>query len=550
MLSRLYISNYGLIDEINQSFEPGLNTVTGETGAGKSMIIGALGLILGDRADAKALRDVSKKCVLEAEFKPEGSLKTFFDKNDLDWYDSLLIRREISSNGRSRAFVNDSPVKLETLKKLNAELIDIHTQEHTLKINRPEYQLYLLDLYANKSDHLDNYQKVFFSYNQLFAELKSFEAQIEKDKSEIDFLGFQLNELKSSNIKKGELKELEQQRELLANREAIIQSIEKGKYLLNDSESNVTDVLYGLGDDFNQIQGITDWLKELYERLDRAYLEIKDLGYEFSLRADEIGIEGGKLEEIDERLGMYYRLENKYKVNGDAALLEIQENLVSKLAIVENYEDDLKAKRAYVIQVYESLIVKGKVLNDFRLKTSPGFERQIEKDLKLLGISHPRLFYSFKKLEKPEINGLYQIELMFSSNPDSNPDKIELVASGGEKSRLMLVMKSILGHRLNIKSIVFDEIDSGISGEVALRTGELLEKLGNDTQVISITHLSQVAGKGKHQYKVAKQVLNGKTQISISKLTQAQRIEELAEMIGGKVITDAARKTALEMLSL
>jgi DNA repair protein RecN (Recombination protein N) len=548
MLSRLYIRNYGLIGEINQSFEPGLNTITGETGAGKSMIIGALGLILGDRADAKALSNPDEKCVLEAEFIASESLKDFFITNDLDWDIPLMIRREISSNGRSRAFVNDSPVKLELLKKLNTELIDIHTQDHTLKINSPDYQRYLLDLFANCNEKLNKYQVVFLEYNHLISELKSFEAQIEKDKSEFEFLSFQFNELKTANIKIGELDELEIERELLANRETIKNSLEKGQFLITDSDSNVTDILQSLSSDFNNLKGISDWLNDYYERLERVYQEIKDLGYEFTARAEGMSVEGGELEQIEERLATYYRLEKKYKVKGGAALLKLQEDLDLKLNEVENYEVELNKKKAQIKVVFEALIKSGETLNQSRKKAAPGFEKQIEKNLKLLGITHPKVFYDFNKQENPDLNGLYHVELMFSSNPDSEPDKVEIVASGGEKSRLMLVMKSILGQQLNIKSIVFDEIDSGISGEVAIRTGELLEKLGNDTQVISITHLSQVASKGEHQYKVTKHVVNNKTKISITKLNNNQRVEELAEMISGKEITEAARKTAREML--
>lgn len=549
MLSRLYIKNFGLIDEIDQSFEPGLNTITGETGAGKSMIIGALGLILGARADAKALRNPSLKCILEATFIPDKSLKKFIVENNLDWDKSLTIRREISSNGRSRAFVNDSPVKLDLLKNLNIELIDIHTQEHTLRINSSEYQLYLLDLYANNKRQLTDYASLFNNYNQLTSELEVFKQQIEKDKNEFEFMNFQLNELQSSKIRIGEIEELERKRELLANGEAIRQGFEKGKYLINDSDNSILNNLNLLRSDFSKLQHISDWLKEYFERLERAYQELKDLGYEFTSRSEEIETEDGKIEEVEDRLSTYYRLESKYKVKGEAALIEIEEDLTFKLKKIDNYENELKSKIALVDKTHQLLIEKGQELNELRKKASPGFEKLIAKDLKSLGLSHPSVFYSFKHLDQPKLSGLYQVDLMFSSNPDAIPDRVELVASGGEKSRLMLVMKSILGHRLNIKSIVFDEIDSGISGEVALRTGELLEKLGNDTQVISITHLSQVASKGKHQFKVSKHVVDGKTKISISKLNQAQRIEELAEMIGGKMITEAARKTAREMLN-
>jgi DNA repair protein RecN (Recombination protein N) len=549
MLSRLYIRNYGLIGEINQRFESGLNTITGETGAGKSMIIGALGLILGDRADAKVLRNPKEKCVLEAEFLTNKSLKDFFIANDLDWDTPMMIRREISSIGRSRAFVNDSPVKLELLKRLNAELIDIHTQEHTLKINSPDYQLYLLDLFANCKDQLIKYQEGFTEYIKLISELKAFEAQMEKDKSEFDFLSFQFNELDAANIKLGELEKLEVERELLANQEAIKNNLEKGQFLISDSDNNVSDVLQNLSSDFNELQGISDWLKDYYERLERAYQEIKDLGYEFTTRVEEMDNKGGELEEIEQRLTTYYHLENKYKVKGDAALLKLKDEFDLKLNKVENYDDELNKKKAKADISFEALIKRGERLNQDRKKAAPGFEKQIEEDLKLLGITHPKVYYVFSRLANPEKNGLYHIELMFSSNPDSKADRVEIVASGGEKSRLMLVMKSILGHKLNIKSIVFDEIDSGISGEVAHRTGELLEKLGSDTQVISITHLSQVAGKGDHQYKVSKHVVNKKTEISISKLDRDQRVEELAEMISGKVITEAARKTARELLN-
>ncbi|RLD27891.1 MAG: DNA repair protein RecN [Bacteroidetes bacterium] len=549
MLSRLHIKNFGLIDQIDQSFQPGLNTITGETGAGKSMIIGALGLILGGRADAKALRDQSQKCILEAEFKVEKSLEYFFKQNDLEWESPLVIRREISLQGRSRAFINDSPVKLDLLKKLYAELIDIHTQEQTLKINFPEYQLHLLDLYANCEKDLLKYQKIFSNYQRLNAELVAFEKKIEKDKATFDYLNFQLKELTEAGFKSGEIAELEQNRELLANRDAIKQAIGKGKYILADNENNVTENLHALSTEFEKIKEVSDWLKDYYERLIQVYNEIKDISYEFDQRSEEFEMDNGELEEIEQRLSTYYRLENKYKLKGDDSLIKLRDDLALKLGGIENYDTDLIAKKESVTVELEKLILAGKKLNINRKNSAPEFENQIEKNLRLLGIAYPKVKFEFEKFEKPEETGLFRVELKFSSNPDSIIDSIETVASGGEKSRLMLVMKSILGHKLNIKSIVFDEIDSGISGEVALRTGDLLEKLAKDTQVISITHLSQVACKGANHYKVSKIVVNGKTKIRISLLDREQRINELAEMISGKEITDAARKTANELLT-
>lgn len=549
MLSRLYIKNFGLIDQIDQSFEAGLNTITGETGAGKSMIIGALGLILGGRADAKALRNQSEKCILEADFKVDISLKTFFISNDLEWESLLVIRREILPQGRSRAFINDSPVKLDLLKQLYAELIDIHTQEQTLKISYPEYQLYLLDLYVNSENYISKYQNIYSNYKQLLAELVTFENKIEKDKNEYEYLNFQFKELDEAGIRSGEMEELEQKRIILANRDAIKLAIEKGVYLLSENENNVSDNLSILNAEFEKLQDVSDWLKDYYERLIQVHNEVKDISYEFDQRTEEFGLEDGKLEEIDQRLSTYYGLENKYKLKGDDSLINLRNELSLKLSSVKNYETDLMAKKQLIANEEEKLILAGNKLNKIRKNASPGFEREIEKDLKLLGIAFPKVKFEFNKLEKPEEIGLFNVELKFSSNPDSLIDSVEKVASGGEKSRLMLVMKSILGHKLNIKSIVFDEIDSGISGEVAMRTGELLEKLGTDTQVISITHLSQVASKGNNHFKVSKQVVNGKTKIKIIKLNRDQRIDELAEMISGKEITDAARNTANELLN-
>ena len=549
MLSQLHIKNFGLIDQIDQSFEPGLNTITGETGAGKSMIMGALGLILGGRADAKALKDQSQKCILEAEFEVDITLKDFFAFNDLEWNNPLVIRREILPQGRSRAFINDSPVKLDVLKSLYAELIDIHTQEQTLKINLPEYQLHLLDLYASSENELSKYQIIYSNYQRLYEELIAFENQIERDKATYDFLSFQLKELTEAGIKSGEIDDLEQKRELLANRDAIKQAIEKGKYLLADNDNSVIDNLHALSTEFDKIKGVSDWLKDYHERLIQVYNEIKDISYEFDQRSEEFGSDDGELIEIEQRLSTYYRLENKYKLKGDVSLLKFRNELSLKLSKVDNYDHDLLDKKKSVAVEKEKLLQAGKKLNEIRKNAAPGFEKDIVKNLRLLGIAHPRVQFEFEELEKPLEAGLFKVELKFSSNPDSMIDSVELVASGGEKSRLMLVMKSILGHKLNIKSIVFDEIDSGISGEVALRTGELLEKLGKDTQVISITHLSQVACKGNNHYKVSKHVVNGKTKISIVKLSREQRVDELAEMISGKEITEAARKTASELLT-
>jgi len=548
MLTRLYIRNFGLIDRIEQSFDSGLNIITGETGTGKSMIMGALGLIFGDRADNKVLKNQEVKCILEAEFSKENRLIPFFEENDLDWNQIILIRREISSQGRSRAFINDTPVKIELLKKLNAELIDIHTQDQTQKISQPDYQLELLDLFANTKKTGSKYTFSFDTFNRLKDELHQLKMQIEKDKNEYDLLSFQSNELREAQLKKGEIAKLEQERDLLLNQDAILQALEQGKYILNDEEPSVLDKILLLKKQFESLKDVSDWLKAYFDRISEVYNELKDINYEFESRVEDAEIELGGLEKVEQRIAVYYHLESKYNLHGEKELIDYQTRIDNRLALIENSDNELADRKAELKSAKEKVIEIGEELNKQREKAARKFENSIEKQLKDLGIQYPLIKFNFDRLIEPGPMGLFDVEMLFSSNPDSVPASIEKVASGGEKSRLMLGLKSILGNKLKVGAIVFDEIDTGISGEIAIKTGQLLEKLSRDTQVISITHLPQVASKGRNHFKVEKKVLKGKTSIGIIKLNHNERIEELAEMLSGKKITESARKIASELL--
>jgi len=548
MLSRLFISNYELIDLIDQKFYPGLNVITGETGTGKSMILSALNLLIGSRGSDKVVKDAAKKCILEATFKANPTLKSTFEELSLDWDDQLILRREYNAQGRSRAFINDTPVNVDLLKRISSQIIDIHSQNQTNNINQKEYQLELLDIYCNSAPILIDYQETFKRYESLSGELKQRKDRAQKDKEEQDFIQFQFDELDKMKMVEGEMDDLESEKELLSKQEEIVNALSAGSFTISEEEQSILDQLYGLKQKYLPLENVTPWLSEISRRLNEIYNELKDLGSEMGSRKDDLEASPERLMEIEERLHHYYSLENKFKVHGVSELIALMNSYSDRLVSIQNIDTEIEDLENSLKTIYIELLSKGKKLSEIRASKAITFGNEIELRLKQLGISHPRSIFELSPLSNPSMNGLDDIQFLFSSNKDQKARAIEEVASGGEKSRVMLAIKSIIGSKREINSMVFDEIDTGISGEVAIKTGELLSEIGKNNQVISITHLPQVASKGEFHFKVNKEIVDERTDVSMRQLNQSERVEELAEMLGGKNISESARKIAQQLL--
>ena len=548
MLHDFSIRNFELIDHIETSFHEGLNVITGETGTGKSMILSALHLICGGRGSDKVVKDSQEKCILEASFAMTPSIKHALSTMDLDIDDKLYLRREFNAQGRTRSFVNDSPVNLDILRKLSTHLIDIHSQDQTSEINQNEYQLDLLDVYCEMDVQLASYQKLFFEYEEISLEIDRLKKKAQKDKEEKDFLQFQFDELTAASLLEGEIKSLEAEKELLAKEEEIKNALSFSLHTLQTNDPNVLEHLYDLKQRFESLSEISSWLSEISKRLNESYGELKDLAYEAEARLDNLDASSKSLEEIEERLHTYYSLENKFKVHGDLELIQLKETFKNRLESIDHIDEDINALINKQNELFNQLNIQGGEISKIRKKKSIAFTKDIEKQLKQLGINHPQTPFKIEDLSKPNAKGFDHVQFLFSSNKDQSARPIEEVASGGERSRVMLAIKSIIGNKRKINSMVFDEIDTGISGEVAIKTGELLSKIGISNQVISITHLPQVASKGNTHYKVDKEVVSNRTNVSMKLLSRENRVKELAEMLGGKSYSQSARETAEQLL--
>jgi DNA repair protein RecN (Recombination protein N) len=392
------------------------------------------------------------------------------------------------------------------------------------------------------------YQSCFAKYDALKSEITARKVQLKNDKEAFDFLQYQFEELDKASLKEGEIAKLEEEKEVLSKQEDIKNALESGVFTISDKEDSLLDQLSNLKQQFSALSGISNWLSEFSQRLAEGYTELKDLAFEMETRIDDLEMDPSRLQSIEDRLSYYYSLENKFHVSGDFALIKLRDEFAERLRLMQTSDEDLAKMEKDLSDLYSELISLGERLSKARIKGSKPFSSEIEDRLKLLGISHPTLVFQLSKLDHPSINGLDEVRILFSSNKDQAARKIEEVASGGEKSRVMLAIKSIIGSKRKVNSMVFDEIDTGISGEVAIKTGELLSEIGKNNQVISITHLPQVASKGMHHYKVQKNLISKRTNVQMELLSYEDRVEELAEMLGGKNISESARKTAKELL--
>lgn len=549
MLSKLQIKNYALIDALDIEFDRKLNIITGETGAGKSIIMGALGLILGNRAESKHFFDESSKCIIEGHFEvAQYDLSDLFSQLDLDYEDTTIIRRELHADGKSRAFVNDTPVTLQTLKTLGERLIDIHSQHATLQINTESFQLLVLDTVAQQQALLNEYKSTYQSYKKSIASLEALEEELAKSRAEYDFNQFVFNELEQANLQTDEQGTLEAEQNQLENAEEIKRHFHGAASLMQSEEVNVLD---GLKSVLSFVQNGSKYLpsaEALQERLQSALIELKDIAAELEQVADGVTMDEERLNIVNDRLSVLYSLQKKHRVETIQDLLQLQEDLEQKLQASDSQEEQIEVLKENIEKLRSNLTQLADQITANRTKVKQTIEQEVQDVLAKVGMPNAQLQIELKKKEDFKSTGQDEVAFLFSANKGQTLQPIHKVASGGELSRVMLAIKSLVAKSSSLPTIIFDEIDTGISGEVALRVGEIMEQLAEHMQVISITHLPQIASQGTAHFKVYKEDLGEKTKSNIVLLKKEDRVLEIAQMLSGANPEATAIKHAEEML--
>jgi DNA repair protein RecN (Recombination protein N) len=549
MLNHLSVQNYALIDQLDVELSSGLTIITGETGAGKSILLGALGLIAGSRADTQALQDKTKKCIIEAIFTiKEYSLESFFMENELDYESQTTIRREINPEGKSRAFINDTPVTLNQLKELGERLIDIHSQHQTLSLNGNDFQLSVVDAFAKHADVLIEYQTNFKTFKTLERQLNELIERESQAKKDLDYYQFQFNELEDAGLKSGEQKELEQELETLSNAEEIKSSLSKAAFGLNGGEQNLLSSLNEIRIILNSIAKFKPEIAELSSRINSSYIELKDLGNELESIEEGIVYDPKRIEILNEKLDSIYRLQQKHQVKTIEELIEIKEAISNKLLDFSSLEAEIEKVKTSLDKLNKSLSAKAKTISENRKKVIPGIEKEISSLLASLSMPNAQLKIEQAILDSFTLNGSDKINFLFSANKGSDFKELNKVASGGELSRLMLSIKSLIAQLTLLPTIIFDEIDTGVSGDVADKVGSIMDQMSGKMQVITITHLPQIASKGQSHLFVYKEDKNNRTYSNIKKLNTEERIQEVAKMLSTGKPTAAAISNAKELL--
>lgn len=550
MLSHLLIKNYALIELLEIDFQKGLTIITGETGAGKSILLGALGLVIGDRADTQVLRDKAQKCIVEASFViNQHELQPFFLQHDLDYYDTCVIRREINPSGNSRAFINDTPVNLQILKELGTYLIDIHSQHETLEINSGAFQLSLIDTVAENGKLLSRYKELYLNYKSKQKQLIDLKEKEEQLKKDFDYYTFLFNELDTANIKADEIKSAEGELETLNNAEEIQSSLAAASNLLADGEINILNQLSELKHLLNHAARFNHKAKEFNERIHSVYIELKEISREISTAAESIMADPERAQILSEKLDTYHHLLQKHRVSTAEELIEIKNDLGQKLQFVSNLDQEIAQLEKSIKAVEAELYVIAKELSKNRLRKISEIEKTVKDTLLLLGMPNAVLKINLTEHDKLNENGTDTVQFLFTANKGSEPKELSKVASGGELSRLMLSLKALMANLKTLPTIIFDEIDTGVSGEVAHKIGQIMEQMAIRMQVIAITHLPQIASKGKWHLKVYKTEKENTTQSLIKVLSTDERIEEIAHMLSGDKITDVALENAKSLLN-
>ncbi len=549
MLRKLLIENYALIDRLDISFNAGFSTITGETGSGKSILLGALSLVLGKRADKTAMRDKESKCIVEAEWDLSAyDLEGFFTENDWDFDPLCIIRREITPSGKSRAFVNDSPVNLTALTQLSARLLDVHSQHQNARLHDAEFQLALLDSYGGSESLLLDYQVEYGTYRDLKIELESLEREQREAARELDYNQFLLGELEQARLSDIDINTLEGEKEERIHAERIGEGLGEITAILDEEDRGVLALVRRALRVSEELSTYSSRFEEIRDRMRSVFLELEDLQSEIPGLEEGVDSDPVRLIELEERLDGIYRLQAKHQVNDVESLRELEERLRQRVSGFVSNEARMEEIRRLLAASQSTLEKRSGELSAERRKTIPVLTGKIEKDLMRLGMPRARIEVRLEETSDFTPTGTDRIELLFSSNPGQEPRSLSKVASGGEISRIMLVLKAVLARRKKLPTLIFDEIDTGVSGEVSDQMGAIMKEMSRDLQVISITHIPQIAAKGVTHYKVYKELGDTSTETRIAVLEGGDRVNELAEMLSGKRKGESARKHAEELL--
>ena len=549
MLNTLSIKNYALIDDLKVDFPKGFIIITGETGSGKSIMLDALSLVLGKRADMSALRNKDEKCVIEAEFSLQNyEFQSLFNELEIDYDPQTIIRREILPSGKSRAFVNDSPVTLDVLSRLGEVLVDIHSQHQTLSLSDTTFQFEIIDAMAENKSLLEEYQHLLVllkNEQKKLQELIDFQQTANK---EYDYNLHQLKELKSVTLGEGILEELEESYEEASNIEEIKESVAESLYLLNDENIGILNNLRELRRAFSNLTEYKQQYRELYERIDSAFLDLEDLSRDVADIDENIETDPENLEEISKQLNKIYSLQQKHKVTTVEELMSIQERLEKAVSKTESADFDLKEQQELVAKQQAETSKKATELHKTREKVVPTLTKQLESFMHELGMPNGRFDIKLTSTSHFFNNGNDELSFLFSANKGGDFGPLKKVASGGELSRIMLAVKAIMAAHTALPTIMFDEIDTGVSGEISQKMGDIMKQMSKNRQVFAITHLPQIAAKGAYHFKVFKEDITGKTTTHLKMLTEQERISELSEMLEGKNSGESARNHAIELL--
>lgn len=552
MLKQLYIKNFTLIDELNIQMHPGFSVITGETGAGKSIILGAIGLLLGNRADSKSIKAGRDRCVIEAHFDlSKYDMQQFFTDNDIDEdLSDTIIRRELTAAGKSRAFINDTPVSLTKMRELGEQLVDIHSQHQNLLLQKEDFQLNVVDIIAQDEKQRKNYEAAYNQYKQANQKLNALKAEIEKNRENEDFLRFQFKELDEAQLQNGEQEELEQEYEMLSHSEDIKTALYQADNHLSGDDGNIIERLKQASEQLANIKDVYPEVTELLERIDSSYIELKDIAQEVNGLTDHVEFDPARLETINERLDKLNSLQQKFHVRDLGELIETYHQLKEQLSHIDHSDEDVEALEQKVAQLLEKAQKQAKELTAIRTKASKKVEEEMKQRLIPLGI--PNVRFCISLTEKPlSHDGGDKVSFLFSANKSTPLQPVTQVASGGEIARVMLSLKAMISGAVKLPTIIFDEIDTGVSGKIAEKMAQIMVEMGNhERQVLSITHLPQIAAMGSHHYKVSKEETDEGTISRMTELSQQERIQEIAQMLSGSDVSEAALANAKELLRI
>ena len=552
MLKHLYIKNFTLIDELDIELHQGFSVITGETGAGKSIILGAIALLLGQRSDSKTIKQGADKCIIEAHFDlTRYDMAAFFSENDIenDPYD-CIVRRELLSSGKSRSFINDTPVQLNMLKELGERLVDVHSQHQNLLLNKQDFQLGVIDIFSDDEKELLQYQQTFRKHQQIKRELEDLKESIDRNRQNEDFLRFQYQELAQANLVEGEQEELEQQSDTMSHSEEIKSALYEADNALSAEQTGVISSLRSTLYELRKISEVYPAASELEQRMDSCYIELKDIAQDVSCHLERIDFDPSELDAVTNRLDKIYDLEKKYHVETVSELIAKRDELCGQLNNIENSDDTLSAMQQQLRQLQDKANKEADVLTKLRFKAAKKIEAEMQSKLVPLGM--PNVRFSVSIIREPlSLSGQDRIAFMFSANTSTPLLPISQVASGGEIARVMLALKAMISGAVKLPTIIFDEIDTGVSGKMAEKMAEIMQEMGDHgRQVISITHLPQIAALGSFHYKVEKQETSQGTVSSMKQLDDDERIHEIAQMLSGSDVSEAAIANAKQLLKV